>query len=186
MSTEHSFLVALFAEQDRAEQAVRRLSEADFPLDQISLLAQTGGSGDDVIGIVHPEVGERMQVWGRQGLLWGGLLGALAGAAGLVFVPEIGTLLILGPLANMIGGGALAAGMVGAGSAAAAGLSQLGVLLQRHGIPPEKIDGLHHAIERGETIVLLPGRTAHTKQAEEILRRFNPSHLEWLGAHQAA
>lgn len=182
MTTQHAFLVAIFDHHDQAEDAVRRLAERDFPLDQISLLARSGGSGDDVIGILHPDVGERMQVWGKQGALWGGLLGALAGAAGLVFLPEIGPVLILGPLAQMLGGGLLSAGLVGAGSAVAAGLSQVGILLHQHGIPHEELDRLHQAIERGDTVVLLPGEQAERIGAEDLLRRMAPKRLDWLGS----
>ncbi len=182
MTSQHAFLVALFDRHDQAEDAVRRLAERDVPLDQISLLARSGGSGDDVIGIVHPDVGERMQVWGKQGALWGGLLGALAGAAGLVFLPEIGPVLVLGPLAQMIGGGVLSAGLVGAGSAVAAGLSQIGVLLQQHGLPAEELERLHQAIEQGDTVVLIPGDLAEQTEADDVLRRLAPKRLEWLGS----
>jgi len=182
MPTKHAFLVAVFDDLKQAETAVRRLADKEFPLDKISLLARTGGSGDDVIGIVHPEVGERMQVWGKQGALWGGLLGVLAGAAGLVFLPEVGAVLVMGPLVQMISGGLLSAGIVGAGSAVAAGVSQIGVLLHRHGIPEEELESLHQAVEKGQTVVLLPGHLAEQSEAEDVLRRLAPQRLEWLGS----
>lgn len=182
MTSQHAFLVALFARHEQAEDAVRRLADRDVPLDQISLLARSDGSGDDVIGIVHPDVGERMQIWGKQGALWGGLLGVLAGAAGLVFLPEIGPVLVLGPLAQMIGGGLVSAGLVGAGSAVAAGLSQIGVLLHQHGIPARELERLHQAIEQGDTVVLIPGELAERSKADDILRRLAPKELDWLGS----
>lgn len=182
MPMKHAFLVAIFEDMDKAEAAVNRLAEKEFPLDQISVLARSGATGDDVIGVIHPEVGERMQIWGRQGALWGGLLGVLAGAAGMVFVPGLGAVLVLGPLVQMISGGLLSAGIVGAGSAVAAGLSQIGVLLHRHGIPEQELESLHQAIEQGDTVVLLPGHLAETTEAEDLLRRLAPKKLEWLGS----
>ena len=93
-------------------------------MDLISVLGKLHASGDDTLGIYHMNAGDRMKVWGKQGVFWGGLWGMIAGAAGLFMIPGVG---------------AVAAAAMGG----AAALSQLAVAYHRAGIPEEKIKSLH-------------------------------------------
>ena len=59
-------------------------------MDLISVLGKLHASGDDTLGIYHMNAGDRMKVWGKQGVFWGGLWGMIAGAAGLFMIPGVG------------------------------------------------------------------------------------------------
>lgn len=48
---EERIVLALFDHESKAEAAVKRLAEENFPLDMVSLLGKGRSSGDDPIGI---------------------------------------------------------------------------------------------------------------------------------------
>jgi hypothetical protein len=153
--TEH-FLAALYRDAAHATRAVEILSEDDaVPLDRISVLARVGATGDDLLGLLHPGPRERMKAWAGRGAAWGGLLGLLAGATGLVFIPGAGHLMAVGPVANVLARAAAGAGALGGAAAAAAGVAQLTAALHRRGLPEDSVRRLRIAIERGRYIVLL-------------------------------
>lgn len=158
-------LVAVYPDEQKAEAVVRRLIEDGYQMDLISVLGQLNSSGDDTLGVYHLDVGDRMKAWGKQGLLWGGLWGMLAGA-GLFLIPGVGAVAAAGYIVEAIAAGA-AAGAVGMGSAAA--LSQLAVAYHRAGIPEDKIESLHKAIEEGKYVVMLRGAESELEPWKKVL-----------------
>ncbi len=168
-------VLGLFDDEQQATRLVERLVEDDFPMDRVSLLKRAGGSGDDPFGIVYRDTGERIKVWGEQGLAWGALLGAIAGSAGLFLVPGIGPLLAAGPLAELLGGALTGALLGGATLAGAAALTGVTAALHRMGIPEEDLQTLHDALQAGRFLVLLH---ADAGQAEHLAAR-----MKWAGAH---
>ena len=163
-------LVAVFEEKGRAERAIGRLIENDYPPDRISLLGKGVVSGDDILGIHDPTAIERMKSWGRQGALWGGLWGLIGGAAGTFAIPGLGTLFVIGPILD-----AVAAAAAGAGTMAlAALLSEALVKLHRSGIPEAELHGLEQAIRNGAFVMILQG--------SEVELRAQNRWLQWAGA----
>jgi len=152
---EKQFLIGIYKSEQQAQLAVDALIESDYPFDRISVLGKVQHSGDDVLGVVYPAVGERMRVWASHGALWGGLLGALTGATGLFLVPGVGTLLVIGPLVETLMATATGAALGGGTLAGAAALSQVSVALHREGIPEESLEELHDAVEAGNILVIL-------------------------------
>jgi len=144
-------IAALFSSPDRATRVVEQLIEQDVPMDQVSLLHRAGGHGDDFLGISYGDEKERIRVWSEQGALWGSLAGLVASVNGMLFVPGVGMLLVVGPIINAIAGAALGAGVM-AGSALA---TRLGIALHRLGIPKDKLDELHLATMDGKTLLLI-------------------------------
>ncbi len=177
-SPDHDILLAaIFDSEDKAVQAVEKLIDEDFPADQISLLHQSGGLGDDSLGVAFSSTGERMKVWGEQGAFWGALWGLLAGASGLFVAPGVGALLAAGPIVEALGGALTGAALTGGAMAGAAALTQLGQAMLDFGIPRAALQRLHQAIEDGKIVVLL-----HTDAAQQD--RYL-AQLRWAGAEKA-
>lgn len=170
-------LVAVYSDEQRTEAVVRRLIDAGFQMDLISVLGQLHAVGDDTLGIYHLNVGERMKAWGKQGAFWGGLWGMLAGSAGLFLIPGVGAVAAAGYIVEAIIGGAV----VGAGAmGGAAALSQLAVAYHRAGIPEEKIEALHKAVEDGKYILMLRGAESELDQWQDILATGKPLEMHNL------
>ena len=89
MSQQH-YVVGSFADVESAHRTVEALIEAGCPMDRISALGRLVAEGDDLLGVVHPRIGERMEVWGAKGAIWGAIGGVLAGAAGAFWLPVVG------------------------------------------------------------------------------------------------
>ena len=170
-------LVAVYPDEQATEAVVRRLIDKGYQMDLISVLGQLHASGDDTLGIYHLNVGDRMKAWGKQGIFWGGLWGLLAGAAGLFMVPGVGAVAAAGYIVEAIASGAV----VGAGAmGGAAALSQLAVAYHRAGIPQEKIESLHKAIEEGKYVLMLRGAASELDQWNEVLASGKPLEIDNL------
>ncbi len=141
---------AVFDKPDDARAVVEEMIKHDFQMDQVSILHKAGGQGDDFLGIVYTNEKERFKVWGTQGALWGSLGGMLAGAAGLLLLPGIGSVFVAGPLIDAIVGAAVGAGLMTTGALA----THLTIALRRLGIPEDKLEILHQAVMDGKTVVL--------------------------------
>ena len=152
---EKQFLIGIYSSEQQAQHVVDALIESEYPFDRISVLGRIQHSGDDVLGVVYPAVGERVRVWASHGALWGGLLGALSGVTGLFLVPGVGTLMVIGPLVETLMATATGAALGGGTLAGAAALSQISVALHREGIPEESLEELHDAVEAGNILVIL-------------------------------
>jgi len=164
----------IFDDEAAASRVVEKLIEDDFPMDQLSLLHRSGGSGDDMLGLAFTNTEERVKVWGEQGAAWGALWGLLAGATGLFMLPGIGPLLAAGPVVEALGGAIAGAALTGGAMAGAAALTQLATALHRIGVPDSDIELIHDAIQQGRYAVIL-----HCKpeQSEQCAMR-----LGWAGA----
>jgi len=148
--------VGVYDDEEKASRVVEKLITEDFPADRISLLHKSGsGSGDDMLGLAYSDTEERLKVWGKHGLFWGGLWGLLAGASGLFVLPGIGSLLAAGPIVEALGGAIAGAAVAGGAMAGAAALTELATTLHKMGIPQAEIETIHNAIEQGHFVVIL-------------------------------
>jgi Heat induced stress protein YflT domain len=156
-------LVAVYADEAKAQHAIEQLRDKGVALDMVSILGRVHPSGDDVLGIYYTGLGTRAEAWAKQGALWGALWGMLAGAAAMFVMPVVGPIFAAGPIVEAIvttlGGGiagAAAGGAIGsAGMAGAAALTHLASVMHRMGIPQDKLDHLHQAIVDGHFVLLL-------------------------------
>jgi len=151
----HQLIVAVYDTHQGAKRVVERLIDKDYPMDWISVLGKAESSGDDVLGIYYKDAGERMKAWATQGAAWGGLWGLLTAAAGLFVIPGIGTLMLLGPIVEMFVATAAGAGLAGGAMAGAAALSEITLVLHRMGVPEDRLQAYHDAIEQGHYVILL-------------------------------
>ncbi|MGA9664879.1 MAG: hypothetical protein WBQ69_00325 [Gallionella sp.] len=164
-------LVAVYPDEEKAKGIVKRLIDMNYQMDLISVLGRIHASGDDTLGIYSLNVGDRMKVWGKHGVFWGGLWGMLAGAAGLFIIPGVGPVAAAGYIVEALAAGAA----VGAGTmAGAAALSQLAIAFHRTGIPEGTIQALHKAIEEGKCVVMLRGAESEVPQWREVLESSSP------------
>jgi uncharacterized membrane protein len=81
---------------------------------KISIIGKDYESEEHVIGFLN--AGDRAKIVGKYGAFWGGLMGVLFGSA-LMFIPILGHIVILGPLAATLFSGLQGAVVVGGVSA---------------------------------------------------------------------
>lgn len=144
-------VIGYFEENGKAEEALRELKQKGF--NEISILGSEeggqSGSKDRDSSFAGDLTG---------GTMTGGAVGGLAGlaaGAGLLFIPGIGPLLALGPLAAGLGG-AVTGGVAGA--------------LVDYGIPRDRSDFYEAKIREGNTIMVLKTDEGKTDEVAKILR----------------
>ena len=106
--------VAVYDNHTQAESAVKALQRAGFDMKKLSIIGRDYHTEEHVVGFLN--AGDRARFFGKLGAFWGGLMGMLFGSA-LFFVPVVGHVIILGPLAATVFGGLQGAVLVGGASA---------------------------------------------------------------------
>jgi hypothetical protein len=163
MSDKNS-IVVVYGSHPAAEAAVKELKQAGFDIRKLSILGKEYHTEENVIGYYN--AGDRMKYWGKMGAFWGGLWGALVGAAFFI-IPGIGPVLIAGPLAAWV---------VGAleGAVAVGGLSVLGAGLYSIGIPKDSILRYEEAVRADKFVLVGHGTVEEVMKAKEILKVTRP------------
>ncbi len=168
-ATKERILVAVYHDEAKAQRAIERLIDRGFPMDMMSVLGRVHASGDDVLGIYHLTAGERVRAWAKQGAIWGGIWGLLAGAAGMFILPGIGAVLAAGPIVETLVGAIGGAAVGSAAMTGAAAATRLATAMHRIGIPEQQLVGLHREIENGKYLVLLRTASGETQEWKAIL-----------------
>ncbi len=106
--------VAIYNLHRQAETAVKTLQRAGFDMKKLSIIGKDYSTEEHVVGYLN--AGEHAKFFGRLGAFWGGFAGILFGSA-LMFVPVVGHVIVLGPLAAALVGGLEGAAFVGGESA---------------------------------------------------------------------
>lgn len=117
-------VLALFGTHEAADAAVRKLGAAGVVLASISIVGKNCRSEEHATGYLI--AGERARFYGKYGAFWGGLAGLLLGS-GFFYIPVVGSLVALGPLASAIAGGIEGAVLGGGASALGGALATLGI-----------------------------------------------------------
>jgi uncharacterized protein (TIGR02271 family) len=170
----------MFDDMSAAERAVNGLEQAGFTRDAISVIRnQDSGSATSTSGSGgHSEsmtTGESAAVGAGTGAALGAGAGLLAGLAGL-FIPGIGTVLGVGPLAATIIGGA------GIG-AAAGGLSGA---LMASGVSEEDAALYTEGVRRGGTLVSVNAPDERADDAADILGNYGAVDIDERAASYTA
>jgi hypothetical protein len=163
-------IVGIFDGENSATRAVEKLIEKDFPADRISLLHKASGPGDDMLGLTYLSTEERVKVWGKHGLFWGGLWGLLTGISGLFVLPGMGAVLAAGPIVEALGITIAGATLGGGAMASAAVLTELASALHELGIPEQELVTIHDSIEQGHYIVILHCARDDVEQYERHIK----------------
>ena len=92
-------VVAVYDTPDKATKAIESLVKAGFPSDRVSVIGQSLQSEVQLNGFVT--TGDVAKTGAAAGAWVGGLFGLLTGVAAL-FIPGVGPLLAIGPLASTL------------------------------------------------------------------------------------
>ena len=157
--TKTDIAVAVYDLHTQAETAVKALQRAGFDMKKISIIGRDYRTEQHVIGFLN--AGDRAKVFGKFGAFWGGLMGVLFGSA-LMFVPVVGHVIILGPLAAAVFGGLEGAVLVG-------GISALAGALMAVGIPRDSVLRYETALKADKFMLVVHGDAQEIKHAHELL-----------------
>ena len=153
------FAVAVYDNHGQAETAVKDLAKAGFDMKTISILGRDYHTEEHVVGYLN--AGDRAKFFGKLGAFWGGLAGILFGSA-LMFVPVVGHIVVLGPVAATIFGGLQGAVLGGGASALFGALTALG-------IPKDSVLRYETALKADKFLIVVHGGSEDIKRAREVL-----------------
>lgn len=151
--------VAVYDSHTQAEEAVHTLAKAGFDMKTISILGKDYHSEEHVVGYFN--AGDRAKFFGKLGAFWGGLAGMLFGSA-LMFVPVVGHIVVLGPIAAMIAGGLQGAVLGG-------GLSALAGMLTAIGVPKDSVLRYETALKASKFLVIVHSGAQDIRRAHDLL-----------------
>ena len=151
--------VAVYDTHSKAENAVKTLQRAGFEMKNISIIGKDYQSEEHVIGYFN--TGDRVKFFGKLGAFWGGLAGMLFGSA-LMFVPVVGHVIILGPLAATLLGGLQGAVLAGGAGALMGALTAIG-------IPKDSVLRYETALKADKFLLVVHGDGKDIERAREVL-----------------
>lgn len=153
-------MVAVFESPERAQEAIQRLERAGFDLTRLSLIGKEEPSATHPVGIAI--AGTHARVWGPRGSLWNSLAEAPAATA-FAWVPFIGYIVAVGPVACVLVGSHWAAKSEAAPSA-------LARMLTMAGMSPGQVLTYEAAVRGGQILLLMHGAAAHAARARQFLQ----------------
>jgi hypothetical protein len=157
--TKTDIAVAVYELHSQAESAVKALQRAGFDMKKISIIGKDYHTEEHVVGFLN--AGDQAKIFGKIGAFWGGLMGVLFGSA-LMFVPVVGHVIVLGPLAATLVSGLEGAAMVG-------GISALAGALMMVGIPKDSVLRYETALKANKFMLVVHGDAQEIKRAHELL-----------------
>jgi hypothetical protein len=166
-------LIAVFANHEQAERAIKDLAGAKFDMKHLSIVGQGYHTEEKVVGFYN--TGDRIKFWGKRGAFWGGLWGLFFGGVFLM-VPVVGPVMVLGYLATVVASAV-------EGAVVAGGIGVLGAALASIGVPKDSVLQYETALKADEFLVTAHGSEAELARARTILAAADPSSLE---LHHAA
>jgi len=169
-------VIAVFADHQAAEAAIKTLADAGFEMKQLSVVGKGYHSEEKVIGFYS--AGDRIKFWGSRGAFWGGFWGLFFGGL-FMTIPVVGHVVVLGYLATVAISAIESAIVVG-------GLSALGAALYSIGVPKDSVLQYEAALKADGFLVMAHGTTEEMTRAKAILGTVNPSRLDMHVAAQAA
>jgi len=161
-------VVAIFADHQGADTAVKKLAAEGIDMKHLSVVGKGYHTDEKVVGFYN--AGDRIKFWGKNGALWGGLWGWLMGAL-FMLIPGIGHVVVLGYLATMVVSAAEGAIVVG-------GLSALGAALYSSGIPKDSVIEYETALKSDQFLVMAHGPAEEMARAKAILETQTPSRVD--------
>ena len=160
--------VAVYELHTQAEGAVKSLQRAGFDMKKISIIGRDYQTEEHVVGYLN--AGDRARIYGKTGAFWGGLMGVLFGSA-MMFIPVVGHVIVLGPLAAALFGGLQGAALVG-------GISALAGALMAVGIPRDSVLRYETALKAGKFMLVVHGDAREIRRAHELLEASGPSSFD--------
>jgi hypothetical protein len=170
-------VVAVFADHQGAEAAVKKLGAAGFEMKNLSIVGKGYHSEEKVVGFYN--IGDRIKFWGTRGAFWGGFWGVFLGGL-FMSIPVVGHVIVLGYLATLAISAIESAVTVG-------GLGVLGAALYSIGIPKDSVVQYEADLKADGFLVMAHGPADEVARAKTILGTANPSRVDvHAGAAAAA
>jgi hypothetical protein len=169
-------VIAVFADHQAAEDAVRKLTGAGLDMKNLSVVGKGYHSEEKVLGFYT--AGDRIKFWGGRGAFWGGLWGMFIGGMFLT-IPIVGHVIVLGYLGAMVISAVESAVVVG-------GASALGAALYSIGVPKDSVIQYETAVKADSFLVMAHGTPEEMARAEAVLGSANPSRLDVHAGGDAA
>ncbi len=160
MVNETSSILAVYNTHQAAEEGVRKLHKSGFDVRTLSVVGRDDHTEEHVVG--YYKAGNRIKYWGELGRFWEHIFGLLPGWA-FFWVPEIGPLLVGGPLVERIVERLQSAAMMG-------GLSVLGAGLHSLGIPKDSVLRYETAVKAGKYLLVVYGPAEEVAAAKAMLK----------------
>jgi hypothetical protein len=160
-------IVAVFADHQKAENAVKELAAGGFDMKSLSVVGKGYHTDEKVIGFYN--MGDRVKFWGSRGAFWGGLWGLFFGGLFLA-IPVVGHVVVLGYLAVSAISAIESAVVVG-------GLSAFGAALYGIGIPKDSVVQYEAEVKANNFLVMAHGTASQMDRAKAILGAARPSQL---------
>ena len=160
--------IAMFADHDAAEKAVKKLTASGFDMKNLSVIGKGYHSEEKVIGFYN--TGDRVRFWGTRGAFWGGFWGLFLGGL-FIATPVAGPVVVVGFLASIVMAGIENALVVGA-------LGALGAALYSINIPKDSVLEYESDIKADKFLVMARGPLAEVERAKTILNDSNPTRVD--------
>ena len=160
--------VAIFADHEAAEKAIKKLTTAGFEMKALSIVGKGYHTEEQAVGFYN--VGDRIKFWGTRGAFWGGFWGLFFGGA-FIATPVVGPVIVLGYLTA-------AAISAIEGVIVFGGLSVLGAALYSIGIPKDSIIAYEAALKADGFLVMVHGTTEEMTRAKAVLATVTPTRLD--------
>src|SRR5664279_418993 len=151
-------VVAVFADHNAAEMAVKKLTAAGFEMKNLSVVGKGYHTDEKVVGFYN--AGDRIKFWGTRGAFWGGFWGLFLGGL-FMTIPVVGHVIVLGYLATIALAGLENAAIIG-------GLSALGAALYSIGMPKDSVIQYETAVKADGFLVMAHGSTEEMARAKTI------------------
>ena len=152
-------VVAVYSQLGQAKQALKQLAEHRISPEHVSLITHSLEDEEELH--CYLDHGDRAETDAARGAVVGGVLGILAGAA-FFWIPGFGPLIVLGPLAAGLTGGAVGA-LIGA--------------MTGWGIPKERAHRYEKRVKAGDLLVVVHGDPLIVAQAHAVLDQTEPEEL---------
>lgn len=169
-------VIAVFADHNAAETAVKELTAAGFPMKNLSVVGKGYHTEENVVGFYN--IGDRVKFWGTRGAFWGGLWGLFFGGL-FMAIPVVGHVVVLGYLATVAITAIENAAVVG-------GLSALGAALFSIGVPKDSVIQYETALKADNFLVMTHGAAGEIARAKAILGTTSPARLDVHAGVKAA
>ena len=167
-SAKSDTVIAVFADHNSAEMAVKKLTATGFEMKKLSVVGKGYQTDEKVVGFYN--MGDRVKFWGKRGAFWGGFWGLFLGGL-FMTIPVVGHVVVLGYLATIAIAGIENAVLVG-------GLSALGAALYSIGVPKDSVIQYETALKADSFLVMAHGTVEEMARAKTILGTVNPSQLD--------
>jgi hypothetical protein len=173
--SETDTVIAVFADHEAAEAAVRNLADSGFEIKNLSVVGKGYHTEEKVVGFYS--TGDRIKFWGSRGAFWGGLWGLFFGGL-FMTVPVLGHIIVLGYLASAAIAAVEGAVLIG-------GVAALDAALYSIGIPKNSVLEYETALKTDSFLVMAHGPQAEIARAKAILETGGPTRLDVYSAAAA-